>query len=127
MTSDLFEETKRLTEIISSIDYVDRFDNFKIIGMEGKEVVGFMAGNTDGTTVDKHYVYQTIYKSIKHVDFYIKKSLYDALDMIYIQDYKDFGPFQTDRKSTRLNSSHVSISYAVFCLKKKKKKINNTD
>src|SRR5439155_4226275 len=28
----------------------------------------------------------------------------------------------TDRKSTRLNSSHVAISYAVFCLKKKKKK-----
>src|SRR5690349_21940344 len=27
---------------------------------------------------------------------------------------------QTDRKSTRLNSSHVEISYAVFCLKKKK-------
>src|SRR2546428_12861668 len=34
-------------------------------------------------------------------------------------------PFQgvgTDRKSTRLNSSHDQISYAVFCLKKKKKK-----
>src|SRR5207249_7235722 len=30
-----------------------------------------------------------------------------------------------DRKSTRLNSSHVSISYAVFCLKKKKN-IHNT-
>src|SRR5690348_17735653 len=30
----------------------------------------------------------------------------------------------TDRKSTRLNSSHPSISYAVFCLKKKKKKKN---
>src|SRR5207302_2549262 len=29
---------------------------------------------------------------------------------------------QADRKSTRLNSSHVKISYAVFCLKKKKKK-----
>src|SRR5439155_24478039 len=29
-----------------------------------------------------------------------------------------------DRKSTRLNSSHVAISYAVFCLKKKKKKKN---
>src|SRR5690606_41332344 len=29
-----------------------------------------------------------------------------------------------DRKSTRLNSSHVKISYAVFCLKKKKWKIN---
>src|SRR5437773_9037643 len=35
-----------------------------------------------------------------------------------------------DRKSTRLNSSHITISYAVFCLKKKKKKkiiIRNTD
>src|SRR5699024_11981002 len=30
-----------------------------------------------------------------------------------------------DRKSTRLNSSHVSISYAVFCLKKKKKHTDN--
>src|SRR5436309_12612078 len=30
-----------------------------------------------------------------------------------------------DRKSTRLNSSHVKISYAVFCLKKKKKKNNH--
>src|SRR5947207_10384162 len=30
---------------------------------------------------------------------------------------------QQDRKSTRLNSSHTVISYAVFCLKKKKKKI----
>src|SRR5437868_10241152 len=30
-----------------------------------------------------------------------------------------------DRKSTRLNSSHVSISYAVFCLKKKNKKNYN--
>src|SRR3712207_7355120 len=29
-----------------------------------------------------------------------------------------------DRKSTRLNSSHANISYAVFCLKKKKKNIN---
>src|SRR5438445_3890541 len=28
-----------------------------------------------------------------------------------------------DRKSTRLNSSHANISYAVFCLKKKKKKL----
>src|SRR5207245_6879199 len=33
-----------------------------------------------------------------------------------------FGDSHPDRKSTRLNSSHGSISYAVFCLKKKKKK-----
>src|SRR5438034_7418387 len=46
--------------------------------------------------------------------------------------YAQFNPYvdrmdyvaAVDRKSTRLNSSHTVISYAVFCLKKKKKKIN---
>src|SRR5207302_7677101 len=41
--------------------------------------------------------------------------------------YEAFAPEEArriDRKSTRLNSSHVKISYAVFCLKKKKKKNN---
>src|SRR3712207_7768549 len=33
----------------------------------------------------------------------------------------------TDRKSTRLNSSHANISYAVFCLKKKKKQNTEPD
>src|SRR5947209_13287578 len=36
-----------------------------------------------------------------------------ALNLVY---------YGTDRKSTRLNSSHANISYAVFCLKKKKQK-----
>src|SRR3712207_7240852 len=35
------------------------------------------------------------------------------------------GAGRQDRKSTRLNSSHANISYAVFCLKKKKKKYNH--
>src|SRR5438067_13361135 len=39
-----------------------------------------------------------------------------AIDIILLRPFKAL-----DRKSTRLNSSHVSISYAVFCLKKKKK------
>src|SRR5256885_4643524 len=34
--------------------------------------------------------------------------------------------FKADRKSTRLNSSHLVISYAVFCLKKKKNKYTNS-
>src|SRR5690606_41472761 len=37
------------------------------------------------------------------------------------EEYMDSEKYQLDRKSTRLNSSHVKISYAVFCLKKKKK------
>src|SRR5207249_10546326 len=36
------------------------------------------------------------------------------------ESLKDTAGSTTDRKSTRLNSSHVSISYAVFCLQKKK-------
>src|SRR5256885_17128394 len=35
------------------------------------------------------------------------------------------GPARPDRKSTRLNSSHLVISYAVFCLKKKKTSISS--
>src|SRR5437868_13727292 len=40
---------------------------------------------------------------------------FDDLDVALRQDRRSL----LDRKSTRLNSSHVSISYAVFCLKKK--------
>src|SRR5258708_15656526 len=40
------------------------------------------------------------------------------------QKLGDLTTFLLDRKSTRLNSSHQIISYAVFCLKKKKKKKN---
>src|SRR5690625_6614494 len=44
------------------------------------------------------------------------------------KDTVDFqNNFDEDRKSTRLNSSHVAISYAVFCLKKKKKKKKNRE
>src|SRR5689334_24479940 len=38
----------------------------------------------------------------------------------------DLAQIHQDRKSTRLNSSHSSISYAVFCLKKKKKHTKDT-
>src|SRR5689334_23452454 len=44
--------------------------------------------------------------------------LMDAMPVRFDQEMSGWA----DRKSTRLNSSHSSISYAVFCLKKKKKK-----
>src|SRR6266403_1419595 len=63
-------------------------------------------------------------------------SLHDALPISFTAGsgtrYKPNGAYATglnregDRKSTRLNSSHVEISYAVFCLKKKKKKKSST-
>src|SRR5690625_3487774 len=57
-----------------------------------------------------------------------------ALDPVYVVARIAYTPFMEsvnvwdalrDRKSTRLNSSHVAISYAVFCLKKKKKHNKN--
>src|SRR2546430_13538652 len=43
-----------------------------------------------------------------------------AREALAAVDMRDFAARRTDRKSTRLNSSHSQISYAVFCLKKKK-------
>src|SRR5699024_11775339 len=53
--------------------------------------------------------------------FSIAKKYADVFDnIIVLQNERNYGlAYSLDRKSTRLNSSHVSISYAVFCLKKK--------
>src|SRR5262245_62864732 len=54
----------------------------------------------------------------------IRDRLADAARGAPTQRRHDLTSFRAprDRKSTRLNSSHLGISYAVFCLKKKKKK-----
>src|SRR5690625_3295336 len=46
-----------------------------------------------------------------------------AIDSTLENEEMGYGNVDINRKSTRLNSSHVAISYAVFCLKKKKKRI----
>src|SRR3712207_8996348 len=53
----------------------------------------------------------------------IDEAQFDAVEQIIDGEEEAEGPAPTsDRKSTRLNSSHANISYAVFCLKKKKNK-----
>src|SRR3712207_8237155 len=44
----------------------------------------------------------------------------------YLSALEDMPTVTRDRKSTRLNSSHANISYAVFCLKKKKTALTTT-
>src|SRR5947199_7252865 len=52
----------------------------------------------------------------------IEQKLFEDTD----RQWRQHRPEKRDRKSTRLNSSHLGISYAVFCLKKKKKKKKKT-
>src|SRR5438034_255343 len=59
--------------------------------------------------------------TLQRVEITLPDSVISA-DTTFAIDSLNPGEDQTDRKSTRLNSSHTVISYAVFCLKKKKKR-----
>src|SRR5712692_1170791 len=66
-------------------------------------------------------------RSVKGLDHWNPKGMTQTIDRSLQRlqtDRVDLLQLHRDRKSTRLNSSHSSISYAVFCLKKKKKQIN---
>src|SRR5690606_41159945 len=75
------------------------------------------------TYIDYHYSHWDLSKRLSglSIDIFSKKELILINDLIQNQMWIEEESFNLDRKSTRLNSSHVKISYAVFCLKKKKK------
>src|SRR5688572_32496347 len=64
------------------------------------------------------FPYTTLFRSIAAGDGYQTNAA-----LVFIRPDLGTGKEREDRKSTRLNSSHSQISYAVFCLKKKKQKI----
>src|SRR5258708_16235318 len=61
---------------------------------------------------------------LRREDFH---AIIDGMEMDVIEDIRAPDDATLNRKSTRLNSSHQIISYAVFCLKKKKKQTNRND
>src|SRR5256885_12970880 len=65
------------------------------------------------------FPYTTLFRSMRGTGSLprLEVTVFDITHLSVIND--SFGR-HTDRKSTRLNSSHLVISYAVFCLKKKK-------
>src|SRR5437867_7832104 len=71
------------------------------------------------------FPYTTLFRSTSQA-LCVLDELYDPVgETIMNARYAEFRErTREDRKSTRLNSSHRTISYAVFCLKKKKKKKN---
>src|SRR5688572_32587761 len=97
----------------------------------GKVVV--VTGGTDG--IGKALVEELISSGARvatcarnHDKLYLLQTQYPSAHLhtmvADVSSENDCRRFIEDRKSTRLNSSHSQISYAVFCLKKKKKKIN---
>src|SRR5438067_12705788 len=67
------------------------------------------------------FPYTTLFRSPTNTQFHTANSLYGETCGFEVAGTIELATSKPDRKSTRLNSSHVSISYAVFCLKKKKK------
>src|SRR5207253_3994958 len=79
---------------------------------EGKPYLRLELGDRSGTIEARMWdQFEAAAKGIQREDFVKVQAR--------VEIYKNRP--QLDRKSTRLNSSHVAISYAVFCLKKKKK------
>src|SRR5947209_13448769 len=67
------------------------------------------------------FPYMTLFRSLGYLTGVM--SAFRSFKKVFIQQATSAdGQSNRDRKSTRLNSSHANISYAVFCLKKKKKK-----
>ena len=81
-----------------------------------------------GNALTKHIAETKALCVINGPDAYVSPDWYDMDDQVPTWNYLALeleGPVrEIDRKSTRLNSSHDQISYAVFCLKKKKEKKN---
>src|SRR2546422_7024814 len=78
------------------------------------------------------FPYTTLFRSLKAADELAKDKI--SAEVIDLRTLKPMDTAtivesvkKTDRKSTRLNSSHGYISYAVFCLKKKKKQNRKHD
>src|SRR3712207_8790537 len=71
------------------------------------------------TTLFRSHVPNLLIKELKQSKYYILGLVGQGqYGRVYCAMHRKTG--QLDRKSTRLNSSHANISYAVFCLKKKK-------
>src|SRR5256885_9770113 len=69
------------------------------------------------------FPYTTLFRSAMHACWHpMRAAQRKSVARMRVAGLLEAQPLRGDRKSTRLNSSHLVISYAVFCLKKKKKK-----
>src|SRR5690554_984100 len=125
-------------DIKASIPYIKEIINaynipiLEVPGYEADDVIGTIAKKMDRERFDVYMMTSDKdYGQLTEPSIYMYRPKYGGNDYEILNDknvVEKYGietPSQVidllDRKSTRLNSSHVRISYAVFCLKKKKK------
>src|SRR5699024_12260153 len=89
-------------------DALPIWEEFRQVGLRAK-------GNNSRRLTEEYGLSR--YSLKLEFDHYVDGGSYHGLDKLQLQAE----PAQADRKSTRLHSSHVSISYAVFCLIKQNK------
>src|SRR5438874_8564345 len=73
------------------------------------------------------FPYTTLFRSQDELPKDLERKVVSVLRLDIRSREDEVRSAAADRKSTRLNSSHVEISYAVFCLKKKKKERDTND
>src|SRR5690625_4015219 len=124
--NDIFESIKKDMSIImtewENSDFLER-NNIFVIGCSTSEIAGKQIGTSGSENIAAilfEELQQLSTKTNIHLAFQCCEHLNRAL-VIEKATAEKFHLEEVDRKSTRLNSSHVAISYAVFCLKKKKK------
>src|SRR5699024_7003873 len=99
-----FEKAEGTLKVVRGIDF----------DVEEGEILGIVGESGSGKSVTALSIMRLLHDTPgKILDGEVK---YKGTDLLRLTEK------EIDRKSTRLNSSHVSISYAVFCLKKKTKK-----
>src|SRR5690625_2374216 len=114
VTKQTFPKIDVVAIILSTFGFGGILYGFSTAGTNGWTSASVIIGLIIGFVSLTLFVWREIKSETPMLDFRVFKSGIFSLT--------------TDRKSTRLNSSHVAISYAVFCLKKKKKeKIEESD
>src|SRR5690625_6066752 len=102
------ESVKRLVDRVLEVITITLF--LVMVGVTTWQVISRYVLNAPSSMTEEFVKFSLIWLSMLSAAYVVGKKSHIAITLL------------RDRKSTRLNSSHVAISYAVFCLKKKKNK-----
>src|SRR5690625_2207005 len=105
---DVFMHKNIVFETIKHFKNVDGYITDRIFTDEHHHIDSMFVNELSKLIGDKHFI---IGPSFSKIPYFRQSQILDELI-----------EYDVDRKSTRLNSSHVAISYAVFCLKKKRRR-----